>query len=132
MAANHRTALIADLAVKGIDLADMYAGKVRVGLVAAIVEHLPPGSAVGVDMGGAAARSYEWHALRQLGLQVDGLIAGLAGKGAKRPEPWPLPEGTAARRDREAREAEKKARWRANADRRQAKRDAGELTLRDV
>lgn len=110
----------------------MYAGRIRVGVVAALVDHLPPGGAVGAELGGPAAMSMEWHAIARLSQEMRGIAWVQGGKKGKRPESWPYPEGKRQREAREAREAEAKKRWLENSRRRQQLREQGELRLRDL
>lgn len=110
----------------------MYAGKIRVGLVAALVEQLPPGTAIGRELGGAAALSPVQHSIRQLDVNMRGIAWAMGGKSGAAPEPWELPEGRREIEAREAREAEAKRRWAENSRRRQELQDAGKLTLRDL
>lgn len=116
-----------------LDLEDMYRGRVRPGVVAALVEHLPAGSAIGRELGGANAVSAEFQAIGQLDHTVRMAVWVFGGKSGPKPEPWKLPE---AKRDREARaerEAEAKRRWQERTREMEARRAAGErLTLRDL
>lgn len=110
----------------------MYAGRIRVGLVAALVEQLPRGCAVGRELGGVAAVTAEWEAIARLDVSVRGITWQAGGNKGPAPELWPYPEGKRDREAREAREAEAKDRWLENSRRRQELRDAGKLTLRDL
>lgn len=111
----------------------MYAGRIRPGLVAALVDHLPAACAVGRELGGAAAMSDEWHATAQLDLTVRTAVWLFGGKKGEKPKPWELPVGRREREAREAREAEAKKRWQERTARRAAKEQAGErMTLRDL
>ena len=110
----------------------MYAGRIRVGTVAALVEHLPRGGAVGRALGGPAAVSDEWLATALLDRDIRTWAWLQGGKKGKPPELWALPEGRREREAREAREAEQKARWLEGRQRRQALREAGTLRLRDL
>lgn len=111
----------------------MYAGRMRPGVVAALVDHLPAACAVGRELGGAAAMSDEWHAIRQLDLTVRQAVRAVAGGKGDEPKAWELPEGVRDREARVAREAEAKRRWQERAADRERRARSGEaMTLRDL
>ena len=111
----------------------MYAGRIRPGVVAALVDNLPAGCALGRDLGGVAAMSDEWWAIAQLDLDVRGLAWSLGGGKGEKPKAWEAPEG---RRDREAREERDriaKQRWQERAAlRQQMEQDGDRMKLRDL
>lgn len=111
----------------------MYAGTIRPGVVAALVDHLPAACAVGRELGGAAAMSDEWHATAQVDLTVRTAVWVMGGKKGDRPKAWELPTGKREREAREAREAEAKKRWQERVAERAAREEAGErMKLRDL
>lgn len=111
----------------------MYAGRMRPGLVAALVDHLPAACAIGRELGGAAAMSDEWHAMAQIDHNLRRAVWLFAGKKGDEPKAWELPTGKREREAREAREAEAKKRWHERVAERATKEQAGErITLRDL
>lgn len=111
----------------------MYAGRIRPGVVAALVDHLPAACAVGRDLGGAAAMTDEWRAIAQLDLTVRTVAWAMGGRKGDAPKPWEPPVGRREAEAREAREAEAKRRWQERAAAREARESAGErLRLRDL
>lgn len=111
----------------------MYAGAIRPGVVAALVDHLPAACAVGRDLGGPAAMSDEWKAIAQVDLTVRSLAWAMGGKKGKPPEPWEPPVGRREAEARQAREAEAKKRWRERVAAREAREQSGErMKLRDL
>lgn len=111
----------------------MYAGKVRPGVVAALVEHLPAACAVGRELGGASAMSDEWHALSRVDLSVRNIGWMLGGAKGDQPKVWDLPEGRREREAREEREAVAMRRYKERvAAREEIERSGGRMTLRDL
>lgn len=111
----------------------MYAGRIRPGVVAALVDHLPSACAVGRELGGAAAMSDEWHAIAQVDLNLRTAVWVTGGKKGEKPKPWELPTGKREREAREERAAEAKRRWQERAARRAEMEQAGErMKLRDL
>lgn len=111
----------------------MYAGRIRPGVVAALVSHLPAGTALGRELGGPAAVSSEWAAIAHLDLDLRYLAHGLGGGKGDEPKLWEYPEGTKDRKAREAREAEAKSRWHQRVAEREARHAAGQrMKLRDL
>ncbi|HEX7352485.1 hypothetical protein [Brachybacterium sp.] len=111
----------------------MYARKIRPGLVAALVEHLPAACAVGRELGGANAVTEEFQALAQVDLTIRQLGWSLSGKKGDKPKAWELPVGKREREAREARNTEAKKRYHARVAEREAREQSGErMTLRDL
>lgn len=111
----------------------MYRGRVRPGVVAALVDHLPSACALGRDLGGAAAMSDEWRAIAQLDLDVRRVAWAMGGRKGDEPKAWEAPVGRREQEAREAREAEAKRRWHERVAEREAREQSGErMTLRDI
>ena len=101
--------------------------------MAALVDHLPSASAVGRDLGGAAAMSDEWRAVAQLDLDVRSIAWAMGGRKGDAPKPWEPPIGRREAEEREARGAEEKRRWRERvAARERAEQDGGRMRQRDL
>ncbi|MDY2669768.1 hypothetical protein [Schaalia hyovaginalis] len=100
------------LRVYGVDLLDLFRGRLTLRRLAVLVKGLPPGSQTGLLEGGPAALSNEASLIRDVGWRIECTILGAMGAKQSQmpPRPEPPEPGWQERAAEKQRKAEAKAR----------------------